>query len=131
MEIKLSETPLTPLASHTLFGLAGKILPELTNLAFYPLTILTILIIILTTYSISRFRNRMHQIKLNKITILLNVFLIAAVFLEYPKLMTNANIELDLSTGAYFPLVSLVLLVVANRYIMKDEKLVRSVDRLR
>jgi hypothetical protein len=73
----------------------------------------------------------MHQIKLNKFSILLNVFLIAGVFLNYPKLFAEVPIDIGLETGAYFPLVSLVLIVVANRFILKDEKLVRSMDRLR
>ncbi|MBN2172804.1 MAG: DUF4293 domain-containing protein [Bacteroidales bacterium] len=105
--------------------------PHLSNIVVYPLAILTSLIIILVAYSISRYKNRLHQIKLNKVSVLLNVILIAAVFLNYPKLLTDFSIEMNLEMGAYFLLVSLVMLIVANNFIMKDEKLVRSMNRLR
>jgi hypothetical protein len=105
--------------------------PQVAGFVAYPITAVAIAIIILLAYAISRYKNRLHQIKLNKFSILLNVFLIAGIFLNYPKLFADVPITIGLETGAYFPLVSLVLIVVANRYIMKDEKLVRSIDRLR
>ena len=88
--------------------------PHLSNVTVYPLSILTILIIILTAYSISRFKNRLHQIKLNKVSVLLNVILIAAVFLNYPKLLSilararplagpRRSVLDELSWVGYFP----------------------------
>jgi len=82
-------------------------------------------------YAIFRFKQRLHQLKLVKIGIFLNIILVAGIFLNYFKFFTNAQIGSELGLGSYFPLISLVMLVVANRYILKDEKLVRSADRLR
>jgi hypothetical protein len=72
--------------------------------------------------------------KVVRIAILLQIVLIALIFFVYAKIIeTNLSASPDYldETGIYFTLVSLVFLILANRSIMKDEKLVRSVDRLR
>ncbi len=89
------------------------------------------MILVLIVYSISRYKQRLHQLKLVKICIFLNIILVAGDIPELSKAIYRAQIRMEIGSGAYFPLISLVLLVVANRYILKDEKLVRSADRLR
>jgi len=63
--------------------------------------------------------------------IFLNIILVAGVFLNYPKLFIDTKIDIEPGLGTYFPLISLVFLVLAYRFILKDEKLVKSADRLR
>jgi uncharacterized membrane protein YhaH (DUF805 family) len=105
--------------------------PHMNSLTFIPMAILVVMMLALILYSIFRYKQRLHQLKLVKISIFLNIILVAGIFLNYPKLFTDSSIRIEIGTGAYFPLISLVMLVVANRYILKDEKLVRSADRLR
>ncbi len=106
-------------------------IPQMNPLVYVPVLIALLMVLILSAYAILRFRNRLHQLKLVKTAIFINILLIAGIFLNYPKLFSNGKIGTEMSTGAWFPLISLVFLVLANRYILKDEKLVKSVDRLR
>jgi hypothetical protein len=106
-------------------------IPVMNRFVFIPALVIVIMIIILIVYAIGRYKHRIHQLKLVKISIFLNIILVAGIFLNYPKLFTTGQIRIESGMGAYFPLISLVFLVIANRYILKDEKLVRSSDRLR
>jgi len=106
-------------------------IPQINLLVHIPVLILTSLIFILIIYSVLRFKNRRQQMNFVKITFFLNIILVAGIFLDYQKLFTSFPINIELEMGAYLPLVSLVFLIVANRFILKDEKLIKSVDRLR
>jgi hypothetical protein len=101
---------------------------------FLPLLIVTIGIGLLTLYTIFQFKNRSFQVKLTNIGVLSAIALIMGVFFLYiPMIEKKINIVPDYSKafGIYLPLVALVFLVMANRAIKRDEKLVRSADRLR
>ncbi len=87
----------------------------------------------LAIISIFQFRNRGRQMMLNMINSLFMVGLVAAIFLT-----TNGiNSELGLADngeykiGFWTILVAMVFNMLANRFIRKDEALVRSVDRIR
>ncbi|MCF8368672.1 MAG: DUF4293 domain-containing protein [Bacteroidales bacterium] len=100
--------------------------------AVLPLLVLNIGVIGLSAYSISSFKNRILQIRLVRFTMLLCMLMIVGIFVLYPNLIsasTEANSEFE--AGAYLPIVNLLFLFLANRYILKDEKLIRSMDRLR
>ncbi len=105
--------------------------PQLNSMVGIPMLIAIIMVLALSAYAIVRFKNRLHQLKLVKTAIFINILLIGGIFLNYPKLFSDFTIGTEMSTGAWFPLITLVFLVLANRYILKDEKLVRSADRLR
>ena len=98
----------------------------------WPVTALLGGCIFLTITSILQYKNRLYQLKLNKINMLMTIFIVGGIFFIYP-----AMIEKEISggtsfeIGAYFPLASIILLILANRFITKDEKLIRSVDRIR
>ena len=106
-------------------------IPQLSSYTFLPLIIITVMILILIVYTIFRYKNRSHQLKLVKMGIFLNIILVAGLFLNYPKLFIDSQIDIEPDLGVYFPLISLIFLVIVYRYILKDEKLVKSVDRLR
>ena len=100
----------------------------------FPLLLLNILAGAFSLASIFLYKKRVLQAKITRIAILTNIILIALVFFVYAKIIeTNLIASPDYldEAGIYFPLISLVFLILANRAIMKDEKLVRSVDRLR
>ena len=105
--------------------------PQLSAYTFLPIVIILIMLMILILYTIFQYKNRMHQLKLVKMGIFLNIILVAGIFLNYPKLFIDSLIEIEPGLGTYFPLISLIFLVMAYRFILKDEKLVKSVDRLR
>ncbi|WP_296699178.1 DUF4293 domain-containing protein [Algoriphagus sp.] len=87
----------------------------------------------LAIISIFQYRNRGRQMMLNMVNSLIMVGLVATIFLT-----TNGiNSELGLSDngqygiGFWAILVAMVFNMLANRFIRKDEALVRSVDRIR
>lgn len=106
-------------------------IPQINLLVHIPVLILVSVIFILIVYSILRFKSRRQQMNFVKITFFLNIILVAGIFLNYQELFTSVPINIELEMGAYLPLISLVFLILANRYILKDEKLIKSVDRLR
>ncbi len=95
---------------------------------------MALLIASIAVGSIFSYKDRSKQIKLN----LLNAFLLFAlaginafwVFYEGKSMFAPEQIG-HLGIGFYLPLVALICNSLANRFIMKDEKLVKSVDRLR
>ena len=76
------------------------------------------------------FKNRKLQMRLNGVNIILNILLIG--YLAY-SLSTLPGGFSDSEKGMMLlvPFASIILLFIANRFIQKDEKLVKSVDRFR
>lgn len=90
-------------------------------------SVLTILIVIV---AIMQFKNRQNQFVLNRVAILIQFFLLG--FFVYRALsMPGEGLTSEKGIGAFVPIVSIVLLALANRAIKKDEDLVKSVDRIR
>jgi len=105
-----------------------------TAMVFFPLIIVTAGIALLTVFTIFQYKKRPFQIKLTNISVLSSIALIMGVFFFYiPMIEKKINIVPDYSKafGIYLPLVALVFLIMANRAIKRDDKLVRSADRLR
>jgi len=105
-----------------------------TFMTTFPLLLLNLLVAVLSVVCIFLYKNRVLQMKIVRLTILLNIVIIGLIFLVYAKIIeTNLLTSPDYldEAGIYFTLISLVFLILANRSIMKDEKLVRSADRLR
>ena len=80
--------------------------------------------------SIFLFKNRQLQFVLGRINILLN-FILLGVFVYWSLALSGGTEVSEKGIGMLIPIVSIVLLVVANKAIKKDENLVKSVDRLR
>lgn len=87
----------------------------------------------LAIISIFQFRNRGRQMMLNMVNSLLMVGLVATVFITTNGI--NSEIASSASgnykLGFWVILVAMVCNMLANRFIKKDEALVRSVDRIR
>lgn len=83
--------------------------------------------------SIFQFKNRMRQVKLGALTALLLMGgIVAEVMILYrAEVLFDPGIKGHFQIGFFIPLAALVLNSLANRFIRKDEKLVRSVDRIR
>ncbi|WP_222984796.1 DUF4293 domain-containing protein [Flagellimonas meishanensis] len=84
----------------------------------------------LALISIFLYKNRQNQFVLNRLNIILNLFLLG--FFVYRSLsLSGENVISEKGIGMLIPVFSIVFLVLANRAIKKDEDLVKSVDRLR
>ncbi|MCK9400703.1 MAG: DUF4293 domain-containing protein [Bacteroidales bacterium] len=120
-----------------IYGLKNMVPGEASQFSFmttFPLLLLNILVAALSLICVFLYKNRVRQAKLVRLAILLEIVLIALVFFVYASIIERnllASPDYLDEAGIYFPLISLIFLILANRYIMKDEKLVRSVDRLR
>ena len=99
-----------------------------------PVLVINILVGASSLASIFLYKNRVRQMKIVRLSIFLEIIMIALIFFVYAKIIeTNLYATPDYlhEAGIYFPLITLIFLILANRSIMKDEKLIRSVDRLR
>jgi len=93
------------------------------SLAFYAAALLALV-------SIFLYKNRQNQFVVNRLNIILNLFLLG--FFVYRSLNLSGGAAVpQKGIGMLIPVFSIVLLVLANRAIKKDEDLVKSVDRLR
>ncbi|MBP3839600.1 MAG: DUF4293 family protein [Chryseobacterium sp.] len=80
--------------------------------------------------SILSYKDRKRQILLNNISIFINALLLG--LLAYWLLSLSGGINFpEKGIEPIFPLLSIICLLIANIYIRKDERLVKSVDRLR
>ena len=94
------------------------------------------IVLLVTIAMIFLFKNRSLQIKLGKLNILLIALQIAAIVMysDVAKEYINLNPEevlISFKFGAAIPVLSLTLIYLAIYFIKKDDKLVRSADRLR
>nr|WP_299070239.1 DUF4293 domain-containing protein [uncultured Allomuricauda sp.] len=84
----------------------------------------------LALISIFMFKNRQNQFVINRLNMILNLFLLG--FFVYRSLNLSGEIIVsEKGIGMLIPVFSIVFLVLSNRAIKKDEDLVKSVDRLR
>lgn len=101
--------------------------------ATLPMLILTAASVILSLTAIFMYKKRMKQVLVVNIAFLINVILIALIFLLYSNNIFREIVKVEPSYkfGSFFPVVSVIFLVLASTAIKKDESLVRSADRLR
>ncbi|WP_300674237.1 DUF4293 family protein [Soonwooa sp.] len=89
-----------------------------------------IVLVLLGLLSIFSFKNRKRQILLNNISIVINALLIG--LLGYWLLNLSGGISFpEKGIEPVFPLLAIIFLLMSNLYIRRDERLVKSVDRLR
>lgn len=96
-----------------------------------PVLILSIIINLVTLFTIFLFKKRNLQMKFSIISILLiiGLYILIAVYRFFV-------IDFDITTTSYsftliIPIISLILIFLAYKGIKKDEELVKSVDRIR
>lgn len=89
-----------------------------------------IILVLTGLLSVFSYKNRKRQILLNNISIIINALLVG--ILIYWLLNLSGGIQFpEKGIEPMFPLIAIVCLFIANIYIKKDERLVKSVDRLR
>lgn len=95
------------------------------------LLVTTLLIPVLALVDIFLYKNRILQARLNIFTVLLclGYYGVLAIYIYLAKI--SMGLEWHILPWASFPLVCLVLTMMATRRILKDEALVRAADRIR
>ena len=85
----------------------------------------------ITIYSIISFKKRQTQFVANRLTIVLNLILLGLFVYHSLNLSGETPVVSEKGIGMFLPIISIVMLALANKAIKKDEDLVKSVDRLR
>ena len=94
------------------------------------ISIVCVVLILFAFITILSFKDRKRQILLNNISIFINALLLG--LLAYWLLNLSGGIDFpEKGIEPFFPLLSIVCLLIANHFIKKDDRLVKSVDRLR
>ena len=108
--------------------------PVFHKYAAIPLLVLNLAVAVLAAISIFLYKNRVMQLKLVRFCIFIEIVMIALIFFPYANMIQKALLSTPdylSEAGIYFPLIALIFLILSNRFILKDERLVRSSDRLR
>lgn len=105
-----------------------------TMISYFPYTFIAVLAglsILIAIFEITRFNNRLLQIKLGALNSLLiaGTLILAAYFAT--DFIKELNVVGKYGLGLFAPAAAMFFNLLANRYIRKDERLVRSVDRIR
>lgn len=111
-------------------ALPGNIIEQ--EPAWY-IAVLASLAAVVAVYSIFRYDNRLTQTKLGALnSLLIGITLAVCIWLSLQgDEMLISESQGTYQIGFYLPAVALVCNMLANRFIRKDEALVRSADRFR
>lgn len=86
----------------------------------------------LALFSLFSFKNRVLQMGLGAINALIMAGVLGLmVYFTREAETIIPNHEGSFQTGTYLPMAAMICNIIANRFIRKDEKLVRSADRMR
>ena len=85
----------------------------------------------LIVLSIITFKKRQQQFVYNRLNMILNLILLGLFVYRSLNLSGETPVVSEKGIGMFLPIISIIMLVLANKAIKKDEDLVKSVDRLR
>ena len=85
---------------------------------------------LLAVVAIFKFKSRQTQFVLGRLNILLNLILLGLFIYRLFNLPVEF-LNFEKGSAIFLPIISVVLLALANKAIKKDEALIKSVDRLR
>lgn len=94
------------------------------------ISIACIILVLVGALSLFSFKNRKRQILLNNISIIINALLIGVLVYWMQNLSGGIDFP-EKGIEPVFPLIAIICLFLANIFIKRDERLVKSVDRLR
>lgn len=98
-----------------------------------PLLAIVSLTILFSIVTIFMYKNRLGQLKIIRFLMLMIAVMVGVIFLYYYDILEAASgaVPNFVQVGTFAPLVSLVLFYLAYKGVMKDERIIRSADRLR
>ena len=85
----------------------------------------------LSVVSVVSYKKRQNQFVIGRLNIILNLILLGLFVYRSLNVSGETVLVSEKGIGMFLPIVAIVLLVLANKAIKKDEDLVKSVDRLR
>ncbi|HAZ01308.1 MAG TPA: DUF4293 domain-containing protein [Marinilabiliales bacterium] len=100
-------------------------------LSMVPLAAFPLVGTLLAIFSIFKFKNRMLQLKLNRLNMLVLLTSMAIEAVLYFRIETLVPAQGKPGFASILPLVAICFIWLANRGIKHDERLVRSADRIR
>ena len=111
---------------HLYFGneISKFFLDVESNIPFEVILLFPLSISLISFYNIFKYKNRQTQFVLNRLSIIICFVFIGILIFVFDVISSFKFMNL-------VPLFSIVLLVLANRAIKKDEDLIRSIDRIR
>ncbi len=118
---------LSVLAAAFLY-ITGQDVDVLGNLPI--ISIACIILVLVGALSLFSFKNRKRQILLNNISIIINALLIGVLVYWMQNLSGGIDFP-EKGIEPVFPSIAVICLFLANIFIKRDERLVKSVDRLR
>jgi hypothetical protein len=107
---------------------------DTNTVVYFPYSIIAILGIAAATISmieIGKFENRLLQLKLGALNSLFMAGCMGSAAYLAIKLIQANHISGNYGVSLFFPAVAMVCNAIANRFIRKDENLVKDSDRLR
>ena len=105
----------------------GVVIGIIDSLAYFLLFLGSAL---LSVISIFLYKSRQTQFVLGRLNIILNFILLGLFVFRSLNISGETDVS-EKGIGMLIPVLSIVLLALANKAIKKDEDLVKSVDRLR
>jgi Na+-transporting NADH:ubiquinone oxidoreductase subunit NqrE len=113
------------------YGFKGEVGGEvLIKYEFYPVVAaISLIAIIIAIIEVFKYKNRSAQLKLA----VANSFLMSVnlAIMTYFVVMLQKDYEGSFGIGIFILAFAMIMNILARRFIQKDERLVRSVDRLR
>jgi hypothetical protein len=85
----------------------------------------------LSVVSVVSYKKRQNQFVIGRLNIILNLILLGLFVYRSLNVSGETVLVSEKGIGMFLPIVAIVLLVLANKAVKKDEDLVKSVDRLR
>ncbi len=97
---------------------------------YFSMSILAVASVVVSIIAIGKFKNRLTQIKLGALNSLLlaGCLVLTVVFIRD---LQGDFTQVAFGYGLYLPVVAMISNSFANRFIRRDERLVRESDRLR
>lgn len=115
-------------------GFTGGKVESLSTLNFYPLLVVAVVMTLLPLVAIFMFKDRKRQRGMAVLSILACIGFISLMFMKIGninnKMPAPANQVYGI-VGSVVPVAAIIFLILAIKGIRKDEKLIKSLDRLR
>jgi glucan phosphoethanolaminetransferase (alkaline phosphatase superfamily) len=112
-----------------LFTITGNV----NQMTTYPLICVLALCVILPVFAILKYGDRKLQMKVVRFGMILQLaYLVILVFyVDRASMVIGEEVDIALSVWVYTIIVPIICSFLANRFIKKDENMVRAADRLR
>lgn len=106
-------------------------LPGIAEPIIYLPIVLNFIIIAFSIHAILNFKDRRKQIKICQVILALSAILIGTLFTLTFLNLKSSELIVDYTVYSFIPAINIIFAFLARFFIKKDDKLVRSADRIR